>query len=66
MSLYAAIATLRKRLARALAERDGWHAAGNQEKYLAASAMVDALRLQLGKLEAAPRKHGSKTRIPAR
>ena len=55
MSLYAAIATLKKRLARSLAERDGWYAAGNQEKYLAACSMVEALRLQLGRLEAAVR-----------
>ena len=55
MSLYAAIATLKKRLSRAEAERDGWHAAGNEEKYLAACAMFDALRLQLERLEAAAR-----------
>ena len=55
MSLYAAIATLKKRLAHAQAERDGWHAAGNEEKYLVACAMFDALRLQLQRLEAAAR-----------
>jgi len=55
MSLYAAIATLKKRLARAQAERDGWYAAGNEEKTLAASSMVEALRLQLERLEAAAR-----------
>lgn len=53
MSLYAAIATLRKRLAQAQAERDGWHAAGNEEKYLATCSIVEALKLQLGRLEAA-------------
>ena len=53
MSLHAAIATLKKRLAHAQAERDGWHAAGNEEKYLAACGMFDALRLQLERLEAA-------------
>jgi len=38
---------------RAEAEHDGWHAAGNEEKYLAASSMVEALRRQLQRLEAA-------------
>ena len=53
MSLYAAIATVKKRLARAESERDGWHAAGNEEKYRAACTLVDALRLQLDMLELA-------------
>ena len=56
MSLYGAISTVKKRLARAQAERDGWHAAGNQEKYRAACTMVDALRLQLEMLEASSRR----------
>src|SRR5919206_252523 len=53
ITLYVAIAMLQKRLAHAQAERQGWHAAGNEEKYLAAAAMVEALRLQL--LEHRPR-----------
>ena len=56
MSLYGAIATVRKRLARAQAERDGWHAAGNAEKYRAACTVVDALRQQLDMLEASDRR----------
>jgi hypothetical protein len=55
MSLYAAIATLKKRLARASTERDGWYAAGNQGEYLAACCTVDTLQLQLERLEAAAR-----------
>ena len=43
MSLYAAIATLKKRLVRALAERDGWRDAGNEEKYREACSLVEAL-----------------------
>ena len=55
MSIYAAIATLKKRLARAQAERQGWHAAGNEAKYLEAASLVAALGLQLEKLELAVR-----------
>jgi hypothetical protein len=55
MSVHAAIATVKKRLARAEAERDGWHAAGNEAKYLAASSLVEVLREHLRKLEAATR-----------
>ena len=55
MSLYAAIATLKKRLARALAERDGWHSAGNEEKYREACSVVRALAEELEKRELAAR-----------
>jgi hypothetical protein len=53
--LLVAIVSLRKRLARAETERDGWQAAGNEEKYLSASYSVEALRLQLERLELAAR-----------
>jgi hypothetical protein len=55
MSLYAAIATLKKRLVRALAERDGWRAAGNEEKYREACSLIQALAEQLEKRELAAR-----------
>jgi len=55
MSLYGAIATLKKRLLLALAERDGWRAAGNDEKYRHACTLVQALAEQLEKRELAAR-----------
>ena len=55
MSLYGAIATLKKRLARALAERDRWQAAGNEAMYSAACSLVQALSEQLEKRELAAR-----------
>ena len=55
MSLYAAIATLKKRLARAEAERDGWYAAGNEEMHRAACALVKTLAEELEKRELAAR-----------
>ena len=54
-ALAAAIATLKKRLATAQAERDGWHAAGNVDRCLTAGYMLEALRLQLQRLELAGR-----------
>lgn len=39
--------TIRKRLAKAQADRDAWRVAGAQEKYLEAYSMVEALELQL-------------------
>ena len=55
MSLYGAIATLKKRLVQALAARDGWHAAGNEEKYREACSLIEALAEQLEKRELAAR-----------
>lgn len=55
MSLYGAIATLKKRLARARAERDRWHAAGNEAEYGAACSLVQSLAEQLEKRELAAR-----------
>jgi hypothetical protein len=55
MSLYGAIATLKKRIVRALAERDGWHAAGNEEKYREACSIIRALTEQLEQRELAAR-----------
>jgi hypothetical protein len=55
MSLYAAIATLKKRLLRALAERDGWRDAGDEEKYREACSVVQALTEQLEQRELAAR-----------
>jgi hypothetical protein len=55
MSVYAAIATVKKRLARAQAERESWRAAGNDQKYLEACSAVSALVQELAKLELAAR-----------
>jgi hypothetical protein len=49
------IAELKARLAKAESERDTWRAAGNQENYLEAYSMVEALALQLEQLERATR-----------
>ena len=55
MSLYGAIATLRKRLARAQAERDGPRVAGDEDRYRQVCALVQALAEQLEKREFAAR-----------
>lgn len=55
MSLYGAIALLKKRLVHALAERDASRAAGNEEKYRAACSLVQALGEELEKRELAAR-----------
>jgi len=55
MSIHAVIVALSTRLARAQAERDGWYTAGNEQKYLAACSVVEALGLQLQRLELAAR-----------
>jgi hypothetical protein len=60
MTLYAAIATLKKRLSSAQAARDCWHAAGNEQKCLEAGYIVEALRRQLERLELAARAAASK------
>ena len=57
----AAIAALKKRLASAQAERDGWYAAGNVDKCLAAGHMFEALRRQLERLELAARAAAGKS-----
>jgi hypothetical protein len=44
------VAAMRARITKAESERDGWRAAGRQEKYLEAYLMVDALELQLERL----------------
>ena len=59
----AEIAVLKARLAKAESERDTWRAAGNQESYLEACSMVDALALQLERLEGAAR-HRAAPRAP--
>ena len=53
MTLSTAIATLKKRLASAQAQRDGWHAAGDEPRCLEAGYLVEALRLQLERFELA-------------
>lgn len=55
VSLYGAIATLRKRLARAQAERDGCRAAGDEALYRQACALVQTLAEELEKREFAAR-----------
>ncbi len=49
-----AIASLRQRLARAESERDTWRRSGDQERYLAAYGLVDALERQLEALLRGP------------
>jgi hypothetical protein len=44
------ITAMRARIAKAESERDGWRAAGRQERYLEAYLMVEALELQLERL----------------
>jgi hypothetical protein len=51
MTIESPITEMKSRLARAETERDTWRAAGNQENYLGACSMVDALTLQLDQLE---------------
>ena len=51
MTLDADIAATRKRLATAESERTTWRLSGMQEKYLESCSMVDALELQLNRLE---------------
>ena len=48
------IDTLKRRIAKAESDRDTWKAAGQQEKYLAAYFLVDALDLQLTDLQKRP------------
>ena len=50
-----AIAALRKRVAAAEFRRSTWLLSGDQERYLEACSMVDALELQLTALEKAER-----------
>jgi len=44
------ISQLRQHLARVQVERDAWRAAGNQDKYMEAYFMAQALELQLDTL----------------
>ena len=50
MTLKDEIAAVNARLVKAQAERDGWRAAGRQEKYLEAYSMTEALELRLEQL----------------
>jgi hypothetical protein len=50
LSVIEEIAVLKARIAKAESERDGWRAAGRQEKYLETYLMVEALELQLDRL----------------
>jgi len=59
----AEIDVLKARLAKAESDRDTWRAAGHQESYLEACSMVDALALQLERLEGAAR-HPAAPRVP--
>ena len=49
------IAALRLRIGDAESQRDGWRAAGSQEKYLEAYSLVEALEMQLSSLEQSTR-----------
>lgn len=50
MTFLEEVAAVRARIAKAESERDGWRAAGRQERYLEAYLMVEALELQLERL----------------
>lgn len=50
MSAPEEISQLREQLTQAQVERDVWRAAGNQDKYMAAYFMAQALELQLDTL----------------
>lgn len=49
------IADLRLRISGAEARRDGWRASGSQERYLEAYSLVEALEVQLSRLEQSAR-----------
>jgi hypothetical protein len=49
------IAGLRLRITGAESQRDGWRAAGRQEKYLESYSLVEALEVQLSSLEQSTR-----------
>ena len=53
MTCHEAIAALKQRLAKAESERDAWRASGRQENYLEAYSMVEALEMQLDRMERA-------------
>lgn len=55
MTLREKLAALRLRVRAAESQRDGWRAAGSQEKYLEAYSMVEALEAQLSSLEKSTR-----------
>ena len=54
MSASDALAQLKARLAKAQSDCNVWRAAGHEENYLEASCRVEALEIQLGKLEPPP------------
>jgi hypothetical protein len=47
LDIHSEIDALRRRIAKAEAERDTWRTAGRQENYLEAYSMVEALETQL-------------------
>lgn len=55
MSASGSLAELKARLAKAQSDCNNWRAAGHQENYLEASCRVEALEMQLGKLDTRPR-----------
>ena len=54
MSAADRLGELKARLAKAQADCSAWRAAGHEENYLAAGCRVEALEMQLGKLESRP------------
>jgi hypothetical protein len=49
MTVQHEIDSFRARIARAESERDAWRSAGNEEKYLEAYFLVEALELQFAR-----------------
>ena len=64
LTIHADIDALRQRIAKAEADRDTWRASGQQEKYLEAYSMVEALETQLDQLERTRRRLAAAIAVP--
>jgi len=56
MTIQGAVAALQRRLAYVAGAREAWRGSGERQKYVAAGARLDMLRLQLAKLARAVRR----------
>ena len=64
LTIHADIDALRRRIAKAEADRDAWRASGRQENYLEAYSMVEALETQLDQLERTRRRLAAAVAVP--
>lgn len=64
LTIHADIDALRRRIAKAKADRDAWRASGQQENYLEAYSMVEALGTQLDQLERTRRRLAAAIAVP--